>query len=87
MTAIVEFDPIGAESIKSALGPEAAVLPGLDALHAHLDLNLFEDGQQQRADVCVSDVEPHVRSVERACHRSISRVRDSHGFSGASRTR
>ena len=43
MTAIVEFDPIGAESIKSALGPEAAVLPGLDALHAHLDLNLFED--------------------------------------------
>jgi pilus assembly protein CpaE len=43
MTAIVEFDPIGAESIKSALGPDAAVLPGLDALHAHLDLNLFED--------------------------------------------
>ena len=43
MTAIVEFDPIGAESIKSALGPEAAVLPGLDALHAHLDLNMFED--------------------------------------------
>ena len=43
MTAIVEFDPLGAESIKSALGPEAAVLPGLDALHSHLDLNVFED--------------------------------------------
>ncbi len=43
MTAIVEFDPIGAESIKAALGPEAAVLPGLDALKSHLDLNLFED--------------------------------------------
>ena len=43
MTAIVEFDPIGAESIKGALGPDSAVLPGLDALHAHLDVNLFED--------------------------------------------
>ena len=43
MTAIVEFDPIGAESIKGALGPDSAVLPGLDALHAHLDLNPFED--------------------------------------------
>ena len=43
MTAIVEFDPIGAESIKGALGPDAAVLPGLDALRTHLDLNPFED--------------------------------------------
>jgi pilus assembly protein CpaE len=43
MTAIVEFDPLGAESIKSALGPDAALLPGLDALTTHLDLNLFED--------------------------------------------
>jgi len=43
MTAIVEFDPIGAESIKAALGPEAAVLPGLDALRQHLDINVFED--------------------------------------------
>ncbi len=43
MTAIVEFDPIGAESIKGALGPDASVLPGLDALTAHLDVNPFED--------------------------------------------
>ncbi len=43
MTAIVEFDPLGAESIKSALGPDAALLPGLDALTAHLELNVFED--------------------------------------------
>ena len=43
MTAIVEFDPLGADSIKSALGRDAAVLPGLDALKAHLDINMFED--------------------------------------------
>ena len=43
MTAIVEFDPIGAESIKGALGPDSAVLPGLDALYSHLDVNVFED--------------------------------------------
>jgi pilus assembly protein CpaE len=43
MTAIVEFDPIGAASIKGALGPDSAVLPGLDALRTHLDVNPFED--------------------------------------------
>jgi len=43
MTAIVEFDPIGAESIKGALGPDASVLPGLDALRSHLEVNPFED--------------------------------------------
>lgn len=43
MTAIVEFDPIGAESIKAALGPDAGVLSSLDALRAHLDVHLFED--------------------------------------------
>jgi pilus assembly protein CpaE len=43
MTAIVEFDPIAAESIKGALGPDASVLPGLDALKGHLDVNPFED--------------------------------------------
>lgn len=43
MTAIVEFDPLGAESIKGALGPDAALLPGLDALTAHLEVNVFED--------------------------------------------
>lgn len=43
MTAIVEFDPIGAESIKAALGPDSGVLASLDALRSHLDVNLFED--------------------------------------------
>ena len=43
MTAIVEFDPLAAESIKGALGPDSSVLPGLDALKAHLDVNVFED--------------------------------------------
>jgi len=43
MTAIVEFDRVGAESIKGALGSDSVLLPGLDALHAHLDLNIFED--------------------------------------------
>ena len=43
MTAIVEFDPVGAEPIKGALGPDAAILPGLDALKSHLDVNVFED--------------------------------------------
>jgi hypothetical protein len=43
--------------------------------------------QQQRADVCVSGVEPHVRSVERACRNGVSRVRDGHGLSGAPRIR
>ena len=43
MTAIVEFDPLGAEAIKGALGPESSVLPSLDALKSHLELNMFED--------------------------------------------
>jgi pilus assembly protein CpaE len=43
MTAIVEFDPLGAEAIKGALGPDSSVLPSLDALKSHLELNLFED--------------------------------------------
>jgi pilus assembly protein CpaE len=43
MTAIVEFDPVGVDSIKGALGSDALVLPGLDALRTHLDNNPFED--------------------------------------------
>jgi pilus assembly protein CpaE len=43
MTAIVEFDPLGAESIKSALGPDSTLLPSLDDLLTHLDVNMFED--------------------------------------------
>ncbi len=43
MTAIVEFDPVGVEAIKGALGSDALVLPSLDTLKAHLDTNPFED--------------------------------------------
>ena len=43
MTAIVEFDPVGVDSLKGALGADALVLPGLDALRTHLDNNPFED--------------------------------------------
>ncbi len=43
MTAIVEFDPVGVESINGALGQDARLLPGVDALKAHLDSNPFED--------------------------------------------
>jgi pilus assembly protein CpaE len=43
MTAIVEFDQLAAEAITSALGPEASMLPGLDALYGHLEINPFED--------------------------------------------
>ena len=32
-------------------------------------------GQQQRADVCISDVEPHLRSVESARRNVVSRSR------------
>ena len=44
-------------------------------------------GQQQCADVRVGDVEPHVRSVERASRNGVSRVCDGHGFGGAPRVR
>lgn len=43
MTAIVEFDPLGAESIKSALGPDSVLLPSVDDLLTYLDVNMFED--------------------------------------------
>ncbi|MFC6238792.1 AAA family ATPase [Longivirga aurantiaca] len=43
MTAIVEFDPVGVDSIKGALGADALVLPSLDILRTHLDTNPFED--------------------------------------------
>ena len=44
-------------------------------------------GQQQCADMCVGDVEPHVRSVERAGRDGVSRLRDGHGFGCAARVR
>jgi pilus assembly protein CpaE len=37
MTAIVEFDPIGADGLRGALGPEASVISDLEALRHHLD--------------------------------------------------
>src|SRR6266478_1365680 len=44
-------------------------------------------GQQQCADFCISDVEPHVRSVESASRDGISCARDGDGFGGAPRIR
>jgi pilus assembly protein CpaE len=43
MTAILDFDPNAAESIRSALGPDAIVIPSLAALRDHLDIDVFED--------------------------------------------
>ncbi len=43
MTAILEFDPNSAETIRAALGPDALVVPGLGALRDHLDVDPFED--------------------------------------------
>lgn len=43
MTAILDFDPNAAESIRSALGPDAIVVPTLAALREHLEIDLFED--------------------------------------------
>ena len=43
MTAIVEFDPIGAESLRGAVGADAVVLPDLEALRGYLDETLWED--------------------------------------------
>ena len=43
--------------------------------------------QQQCTDFCVSDVEPHVRSIERASRDGVSRLRDGHGFRRAPRIR
>ena len=43
MTAILDYDPNAAESLRSALGADAVVLPTLDALRRHLDTHLGED--------------------------------------------
>jgi hypothetical protein len=43
--------------------------------------------QQQCTDFCVSDVEPHVGSVESTSCDGISRVRGSHRFGSAPRVR
>jgi pilus assembly protein CpaE len=43
MTAIVEFDPIGAEGLRGTIGPESVALPDMESLRHHLDDTLWED--------------------------------------------
>ena len=43
MTAIVEFDRLGAETMRAALGPDASTLPDLTALADHLGADPHED--------------------------------------------
>ena len=43
MTVILDNDPSAAESLRSALGADAVVLPTLDGLRRHLDTHLGED--------------------------------------------
>lgn len=43
MTAILDYDPNGAQTLRSALGADVVALPTLDALRRHLDTNLGED--------------------------------------------
>lgn len=43
MTAVVEFDRAGAESIRAALGPDAVTLPDLASLYDHLSAEPLED--------------------------------------------
>jgi pilus assembly protein CpaE len=43
MTAILDYDPNGAETLRSALGADVVVLPTLDAMRRHLDTHLGED--------------------------------------------
>jgi pilus assembly protein CpaE len=43
MTAIVDFDATGAQTLQTALGTDALVLPNLEALRRHLDTHIGED--------------------------------------------
>ena len=43
MTAILDYDASAAESLRSALGADAVILPTFDALRRHLDTHLGED--------------------------------------------
>ncbi len=43
MTAILDYDPATAETLRSALGADAVVLPTVDALRRHLGTHLGED--------------------------------------------
>ncbi len=43
MTSIVEFDSVGADAIKGAIGPDTLVLPTMAALRDHLEDTLWED--------------------------------------------
>ena len=72
--------------------PQQLGLPGkvgrLQARTAgHVERIGYAAGQQQRADMCVGDVEPHVRSVQRAGRDLVSRLCDVDGLGGAARVR
>lgn len=43
MTALVDLDPAVAETLHATLGPEARVLPSIEALRRHLETQLGED--------------------------------------------
>jgi pilus assembly protein CpaE len=43
MTVIVDLDPTRAETLRTALGSDAELLPSVDALRRHLDSHLTED--------------------------------------------
>jgi pilus assembly protein CpaE len=43
VTVIVDLDPTAAETLRTALGSDAEVLPSIDALRRHLDANPSED--------------------------------------------
>jgi len=62
MTAILDYDPTGADTLQSALGADCAVLPTFDALRRHLDNNLAEDAVVIGATV---DIESALELAER----------------------
>jgi pilus assembly protein CpaE len=43
MTVIVDLDPLGAQTLRTAVGSDAEVLASVDALHRHLEANPTED--------------------------------------------
>jgi pilus assembly protein CpaE len=43
MTVVVDLDPMGAETLRTALGSDAVVLGSIDALHRHLEAHPGED--------------------------------------------
>ena len=43
MTAILDYDPTGAETLHAALGADSVIVPTFDGLRRHLDNHLAED--------------------------------------------